>query len=88
MKKPTLWQRFKHLFGRHRFGYVARLSEDSHMLACTICNKRFAMNTSVKTILEWDQELEDMYAMFDSLEKKDPNSLEKIHEFKRKYKRD
>lgn len=55
--------KIKCLFGYHKFGYVARLSRQTHMLACHRCRKRFAMNTDVRCVLEWDQELEDLYMM-------------------------
>ena len=84
---PTFWEKIKHIFGRHRYAFYKRLSRDADMIVCTICKKKFAMSHSVKTVLEWDQELEDMYAMFDSLERKDSDCLEKINDFKRKYKR-
>jgi len=45
----------------HKYGYVARLSPQAHMLACHRCQKRFAMNTDVKVLLDWDLELEDLY---------------------------
>ena len=48
------------LFG-HKYGYVARLSPQSHMLACKRCRKRFAINTDVRVLLDWDLELEDFY---------------------------
>lgn len=53
--------RIKHLFGIHKYVYVERLSIDSHFLRCKYCNKKFAMNTSVKCLIEWDQELADLY---------------------------
>lgn len=46
---------------RHKYAYVKRLSSATHQLSCKRCKKLFAINTSVKTVLEWDLELEDLY---------------------------
>lgn len=56
-----IWHRFLHLFGRHRYEYIQRLSRDSHKLKCGICQKNFCMNTNVKVVVDWDLELEDFF---------------------------
>jgi len=54
-------QRIKHLFGIHNYTYVKRLSPNSHMLKCSICSKRFVINTSARVLVDWDLEMEDFY---------------------------
>lgn len=59
--KIKLTDQFKHLFGVHKYVYVKRLGQFSHMLRCAICAKKFCMNTSVRALLPWDQEMEDFH---------------------------
>ena len=60
-----IFNRIRHLFGFifgfHEYSYLFRLSKNCHMLECTICKKKYVMNTSVQVLLEWDQELEDFH---------------------------
>jgi Fe2+ or Zn2+ uptake regulation protein len=53
--------RIKHIFGRHKYIYIRRLSDHAHLLGCAYCNKIFCIHTKVKTLLEWDMELADLY---------------------------
>jgi hypothetical protein len=64
-----IWNRIKHFFGVHKYYKIKRLSGDSHLLGCELCTKRFAMNTNVKILIDWDQELEDFYFKIDQFEK-------------------
>ena len=56
-----MFARLKHWFGRHSYFYLKRLTLNSHILGCEFCKKRFVLNTSVKTLIEWDLELEDYF---------------------------
>lgn len=53
--------RIKHIFGIHKYIYIKRLSESSHQLGCKYCDKKFALNTSVRMLINWDLEIEDLY---------------------------
>lgn len=57
----TILDRVKHWLGIHKYVYIKRLSFNSHQLGCKYCCKRFCMNTSVRLLVTWDQELEDFY---------------------------
>lgn len=59
---PSLWERFKHIFGIHVYYYDKRLSENSHLLICPMCLKRFLINTSQQLLIDWDLELHDFYS--------------------------
>ena len=60
--------RIKHFFGVHKYYKIKRLSTNCHQLGCIYCKKKFAMNTSIKCLLDWDQELEDFYYFCDKFE--------------------
>lgn len=62
LKKIKFMDKLKHLLGIHKYSYIRRLSRDAHQIKCLICQKLFAMNTSVHVLLEWDLELEDFYS--------------------------
>lgn len=64
---------FKHLFGIHKYYRIRILGDHSHLLGCKRCNKLFSINTSVKILLEWDLELEDMYRRIYGIEIKHDN---------------
>lgn len=59
--KVRITDHLKHLFGIHKYFYVKRLSNQSHMIQCVICNKKFSINTLVMVIVPWDKELEDFH---------------------------
>jgi len=53
--------RIKHIFGIHKYYEIMRLSCSCHLLGCRFCNKKFALSTSAKVILDWDLEIEDFH---------------------------
>jgi len=59
------------VFG-HKYHFIKSLSRQSDMIGCKRCRKRFAMNHSVRCILEWDRELEKFYEEFHDLTKTKP----------------
>ena len=56
-----LIDKMKHLLGVHKYVYMRRLSNSSHLLGCQFCRKRFVMNTWTKSLIDWDMELEDFH---------------------------
>lgn len=45
----------------HKYEKHQPLSRDSDMIICNRCQSKWAMNHSLKIILPWDSDLEDMY---------------------------
>jgi len=64
----NILDKIKHFFGIHKYYKIRRLSDYSHLLGCELCEKRFSMNTSMKVLLDWDQELEDFHRYMGHLE--------------------
>lgn len=48
------------LFG-HKYFLIKRLTPWSKKIGCSRCAKQFGMNDDVKCIIEWSDELEEMY---------------------------
>lgn len=74
-QKIKLSHRFFHLFGVHRYEYVVRLSEASHLCKCPICQKRFVLCTSAKVLVPWDQELQDMYVKYGCIQEDEEGNI-------------
>ena len=45
----------------HKYYLIKSLSDQSDLIGCRKCNKKFGINYSAGIILEWDRELEKFY---------------------------
>jgi hypothetical protein len=52
------------LFG-HKYVVLKPLSYTSRKVGCTRCHRAWGMNDSVKAFIPWNDELEEMYKMFE-----------------------
>lgn len=77
MNKPTMLDRFFHVFGAHKYQRIMKMSDHSHLLKCAICKKYFAMNTSARVLVPWDQELEDFHVSMGNIIVKENGGYEK-----------
>lgn len=55
------FDKVKHFFGIHKYYEIQRLGKFSHLLGCSYCKKKFAINTEAGILLPWDLELENFH---------------------------
>ena len=67
------------VFG-HRYVVQRVFSATSRKVGCTRCNQEWGMNDSVRTIIPWDGELEQMYREFGQWEPVTPEQVAKERE--------
>lgn len=52
--KANLLNIVKHLIGIHKYEYLIRINDYTHLLKCSICENKFCLNTNTRQILPWD----------------------------------
>lgn len=60
-------KRLKCKLGYHKYYTLIELSKWSRKLGCHNCNKCFAMNNDVRSVLPWDGEFETLYKMIGAI---------------------
>ena len=58
----ALWNRLLCLLGYHSYYKIKELSHDSTKVGCTCCSAAWGMHHPTKSFVEWDKDLEDIYA--------------------------
>lgn len=64
---PTLKDKVKCFFGKHDFVAVKKLSSQCYKIKCRKCQRYWAINHTVQSLLPWDKEMADFYEMFNKL---------------------
>lgn len=62
---PTLKDKIKCFFGRHNMFVVKKLSDGCQKIKCTKCQKYWAINHRIETVIPWDKDVEDFYKSFE-----------------------
>jgi hypothetical protein len=57
----TFFNKIKHVFGRHSYFKVKDFSPHSRKIGCRLCNKTWAMNDSVQSLIEWGSDFQKIY---------------------------
>lgn len=58
----TLWNKLLCWFGYHAYYKTEELSDYSIKVGCFHCSKMWGMHLPTKTFIEWDKDLEAIYA--------------------------
>lgn len=63
-KKASLLKRLICCLFDHDYYVVRRFSNTNRKVGCKRCNRRWGMNDSIRVLIPWDIELEEMYRSF------------------------
>lgn len=50
-------------FRDHNYKQAAQYTSADYKMYCTVCGKEFALNTTIKSLLPWDEEFERLSKM-------------------------
>ncbi len=57
----NIFQRIKCFFGHHKYFLIFIIDYENRKIGCRCCKKLWGMNDNVQLIVEWDNDLENMY---------------------------